>query len=275
MRTAALVVLLAGLVVGSAGALASAKCVRTPSAFDYTAYGELVRRQLAEIATLPGDVVIVAGQYHDGGNTLHPALLVSRNGGRNWSAVELRWSGTGVHFLRTQGEATVWAMVSFRQEGLAKAQYLLRSGDGGASWCALPLGDLETRNTVESLRFFDERHGIAVFSNMPLNETKRTVYVTRDGGDSWRRLWRAEENPDVETRPRYPGVAEPPPPHAPLWTRNLGYQKITGLLRLVERGGRHAIDFFDYYQDGAGWQQRSTIHRNYRNVDGRLEESQE
>lgn len=200
---------------------------------------------------------------------------MSRNGGRSWSAVDLRWPDTGVRFLETQGEATVRAMGSFRGEAVVEAQYLLRSRDRGASWCSLPLGDLETRNRVESLRFFDERHGIVVFSDLPLNQTKRTVYMTRDGGDSWQRLWRSEADPTVESAPRYPGVAEPPPPHAPLWTEQLGYHRITGLLRLVARGGQHAIDFFDYYLDGAGWTQRSTIHRNYRSVGDRLEKSDE
>lgn len=274
MRTAARILLLISLALGSTGALASARCLQPPDAFDYGLYNEFVELQLDEIATLPGDVVILVGQYHDGSKTLHPALFVSRDGGRSWSAVDLRWPDSGVQFLATQGEATVWAMVSFRREGVVKAKYLLRSRDRGATWCSLSLADLETRNSVESLRFFDERHGIAVFGDMPLNDTKRTVYETRDGGDSWRRLWRAEADPSVETGARYPGVAEPPPPHAPLRTRKLDYHKITGLLRLVERGGRYAIDFFDYGQDGAGWTQRSAIQRNYRGVGGRLEKSE-
>lgn len=275
MRTVARIVLLAGLVIAPVGVSASAECLQPPSSFDYRPYGELVTLELDEIVTLPGDVVIVAGQYDDGPHTLHPALFVSPDGGRNWSAIDLRWPDAGLHFLETQGEATVWGIISFQREGVAKAKYLLRSVDGGASWCSLSLDGLDTRSNVESLRFFDERHGIAVFSDLPLNETKRSVYVTRDGGDSWQRLWRAEANPLVEMGFGYPGATEPPPPHAPLWTRQLDYQKITGVLRLVARGGQHAIDFFDYYLDGAGWVQRSSIHRSYRRIGGRLEKSDE
>ena len=254
--------------VGLSGAAGAEGCSDIPTGFDYSGYGSEVELLAEDIAALPSGRLFVSGRFvHDGG-TIHPALLVSEDG-RDWSAVPLPYSGAGLRMLRTHGPAAIWGIVTLRQEGLDLPEQMVRSLDGGRSWCGTPLGDLDVRDSVETFQFFDARHGLMVFAETPFG-SGRSVYGTSDGGDTWRPLWPQGVEPDreVETDFEYPGGVAPPP-HAPVWRREMGQYRIDGLLRLRLDGSDYAIERYDYLGDPA-WTVVSRIAGKYRIIDGRL-----
>lgn len=252
-------------VSGTAGAEG---CSAIPTGFDYSGYGSEVELVAEDIAALPTGRVFLSGRFVDDGNTVHPALLVSDDG-RDWSVVPIPFSGAGLRMLRTHGRSAIWGIVTLRQEGLDLPEQMVRSLDGGSSWCALPLGGLDVRRSVATFRFFDTRHGLIVFTEMPFGHG-RSVYRTSDGGDSWQPLWPQGVEPDdeVETDFAYPGLADPPP-HTPVWRRERGQHRIDGLLRVRLDGDDYAIERYDYLDD-PHWTEISRIDRRYRIVDDRL-----
>lgn len=244
---------------GAANSAPTSPCVTPESTVDYSGHGPEVELVIAEMAALPATTVILAGLYHDGANTVQPALLVSRDGGIDWKSKVLPVAGGGIGHVTTDGAETAWAVISTRQEGLDLPSSLLRSRDGGESWCAIALDNVETLNAVDSLRFFDRDHGIMVFTEAPFGAAQ-TIYHTTDGGDTWQRLWRSDPAlpADVETEFAYP--MPDPPPHAPIWRTESGRHRIAGLLRLRPEGEDLLIERQDIPGDG-GWKENSRLDR--------------
>lgn len=254
--------------IGVSRAAAAEGCSALPTEFDYSGYGREVELVVEDIAALPSGTLFLAGRFVDDGDTIHPALLVSEDD-QDWSAVPLPYSGAGLRMLRTHGPSAIWGIVTLRQEGLDLPDQMVRSLDGGRSWCGTPLDDLDVLDSIETFRFFDARHGLIVFAETPFG-SGRTVYGTSDGGDSWLPLWSQGVEPDrnVETDFEYPDTVDPPP-HAPVWRRELGQYRIDGLLRIRLDGSGYAIERYDYLDDPA-WREVSRIDRRYRIIDGRL-----
>lgn len=254
--------------IGTAGTAWAEGCSALPTGFDYSGYQSDVELVVEDIAALPSGRLFLAGRFVDDGTTIHPALLVSDDD-QTWSTILLPFSGAGLRMLRTQGPSAIWGIASLRQEGLDLPEYMVRSLDGGHSWCGLPLGDSNLLDTVETFRFFDARHGLIVFAETPFG-TGRTVYHTSDGGNRWLPLWPSsvESDPEVETDFGYPGAVDPPP-HAPVWRREMGMHRIDGLLRVRRDLGEYLIERYDYL-DNPAWTELSRIGRYYRIVDGNL-----
>ena len=234
-RLAAMVFLMA---LAAAPAAQASSCIPVHGPFDYHGYFPEVELVVSEIATLPDNTTILGGQYHDGAQTVHPALLVKDAGDGEWSRIRLPIGGAAIGHLTTIGSESAWAVIEFRQEGLELAHALLRTRDGGRTWCAVTLsemtttlGGMTTLNAVESLRFFDRDHGLIVFNDAPFGR-ETAVYQTSDGGDTWERLWDANPEPpeSIETDFSYP--QDRLPPHAPVWRRDADLYRISGLLRV-------------------------------------------
>lgn len=258
----------AATAIGTTGPSRAAGCAAVPTEFDYADYGSEIELAVEDIAALPSGALFLAGRFVDDGTTMHPALLVSEDG-RDWSTVLLPYSGAGLRRLTTQGPSAIWGIVSLRQEGLDLPEQMVRSLDGGRTWCSVPLGDLDVLRSVETFRFFDQHHGLIVFTETPFGPG-RTVYSTSDGGDSWLPLWPRgiEPDPEVETDFGYPGAVDPPA-HTPVWRREMGLHRIDGLLRPRLDGDEYVIERYGYLDDPV-WTEQSRISRHYRNVDGRL-----
>lgn len=239
------------LVLAAAPAAGASSCRAISGQFDYSAYLPEVELVLSEIATLPGDTTILGGHYHDGNRTVHPALLVKGAGDSDWTHIPLPVEGTAVTHLTAVGTDSVWGVLQLRIEGTESAFALLRSRDGGKSWCAVPLFELAALNAVELLRFFDRDHGLVVLTEAPFGPS-RAVFQTSDGGDTWERLWDA--NPalpeDMETEFTYP--QDEPPPHAPVWRQYVGQYRITGALRIRTEILHQVIERIDFAQ-GTDW----------------------
>ncbi len=255
-RLAAVVFLLA---LVAAPAAQASSCKPIPSVFDYRGFFPEVELIVSEIATLPGNTTILGGQYHDGAQTVHPALLVKDPEDGEWSRIRLPFRGAAIRHLTTIGTESVWAVVEFRQEGLQLAQALLRSRDAGRSWCAAALSGITTLNATQSLRFFDRNHGLIVFDDAPFDR-EMAVYQTSDGGDTWERLWDTNPAPpaSVETDFSYP--QDPPPPHAPVWRHDADLHRISGLLRVRTGVLSVVIERLDFLQ-GPDWVEVEHLER--------------
>lgn len=251
------------VLVAAPGARASS-CAPLQGSFDYTGYGPELELMLGSIATLPMGSTILAGQYHDGAQTVHPALLVDQEGNGDWVRVPLPTHGADVGHLTTAGTDTAWAVVQFRREGLELPVSILRSRDGGQSWCAVPFDGLETLNTAESLRFYDRDHGIIVFSEAPFGD-RRSVYQTSDGGDSWQRVWNDDPAPPSNIESDYAYPQDQPPPHAPTWRLESGLYRISGLLRIRTEVEHQVIERLDF-SGGQDWFEIDRLSR-YRPTD--------
>lgn len=245
--------------MGMAFPAMASPCVTPTGGFDYGGYGPTVEVAIEEIATLPAGTVMLAGRYHDGANTVHPALLISQDAGETWSSVALPFAGAGVGAVTTHGAETAWAVVSDRQEGLEIPRYLLRSRDRGSSWCAVSLDGMATLNAIDSIRFFDDRHGLMVFTEAPFGEA-RTVYHTADGGNTWQGLWQTDfaAAANVENDFTYP--QSEPPPHAPIWQLDADLYRIVGLLRFRPDGDFQVIERYEYLGNPA-WVELTRIER--------------
>ncbi|SDE55517.1 WD40/YVTN/BNR-like repeat-containing protein [Rhodospira trueperi] len=261
----------AGAGVLAAGTVArAAPCEPLPDAFDYAAYDAQIRLDLTRMVSLPPRTVVVTGSYRDAANTVHPALLTSTDGGETWSRVPVRIHGAAIGRLESDAAASVWGIVSFRQEGLGTPLALLRTRDGAGSWCLVSLEGLDTLNGVDLFRMYDDRHGLIVFSEEPFGGGFR-AYQTRDGGESWHALWRADGPPpdQIDTAADDPDRAAADPPHATLWRRDSDMLAASAVLRLRRDDGGYAVERYDILGDGV-WRLLSRIPPTYRVDDGGL-----
>ncbi|MCS7020858.1 MAG: YCF48-related protein [Gemmataceae bacterium] len=102
------------------------------------------------------------------------------DGGEHW---ERQKSGTraslrGVHFLTPY---TGWVVGRREELGLGPIGVVLRTRDGGWQWEEVSWGQLPP---LQGVRFFDERRGVVWGDGR--SASPEGVYMTEDGGRSWR-----------------------------------------------------------------------------------------
>lgn len=262
------IALAALLVLGAGTTARGAPCEPLPETVDLAADRAEVRLDLNEMASLPPQTVILAGAFRDAGSAVQPALLTSEDGGATWSTTPVRIRGAELGHLVSDRAGTVWATVSFTQEGVDEPLYLLRSQDAARTWCAIALDELETLNGVDLLRMYDGRHGLMVFSEAPFGSGFH-AYQTGDGGETWALLWRAEGTPlDVaDMAADYPDRPPPEPPHATLWRRETDLFAADALIRLRRDDGGYLIERYDLLSDRE-WSPVSRIDRMHWQLNG-------
>jgi hypothetical protein len=214
---------------------------------------------LDDIATLPENTVFLGGSLTNKANRRIPVLLLSRNGGHNWEQCAFGFEGSGIANIQTYGIANVWAIISFQQEGAHNPEYLLRSVDAGKTWCVVSLTFIDIKDPLIRLKdliFYDDLHGMMFISG---SLGSSGAYYTKDGGISWNRLWKAQRNASAEVDEvyRYPDFT-PPPDHAPLWTKQHDFYKITGLLRFGKKGDDYVFESYNY-TSGKDWKVVSKV----------------
>lgn len=237
------------------------KCMKQPTSFIYRDYKNVFALYIEDMATLPGDTVFLGGRYHDGANTVHPALLTSRDAGLTWEHHDFTFAGSSIQNFQTYGKSDIWAIVVFKQEGADAPQYLLRSADAGNNWCVLSLESICGEGQIGDFRFFDSRRGLISLSG---NMGQSNTYYTKNGGETWEPLWESDKNrpsEEVETDYRYPGFAELPL-NAPLWTKDIDFYKITGVLRIRRETGDYRIEKYSYLAKQE-WEKTSVIPFEY------------
>lgn len=109
---------------------------------------------------------------------------------------------------------------------------------------------------LEELRFLDDLHGMMFLSG---SNGSSSVYYTKNGGMSWKRLWKTQRNvsAEVDGAYRYPDLT-PPPAHAPLWTKQDDFYKITGILRFRKGRDNYVVENYNY-DAGKEWKVVSIV----------------
>lgn len=117
-----------------------------------------VANKLVQVRAYPGGVAWAVGELG--------AVLRSTDYGASWTRAlpEKDQAWNDIFFVGQSG----WMVGEFGQ--------ILRSTDGGASWEQV---DSPVKNSLMSVHFRDERHGVAV-------GLSGTAVVTADGGQTWR-----------------------------------------------------------------------------------------
>lgn len=236
------------------------------TAFDYTNYRQQFELLIDSMTTLPGNMVFIGGRYHDGANTIHPVLLISRDSGKTWEHNNsFTFSGSGFQSFRTHGSLFVWGLVVFRQEGSEIPQYLVRSSDGGNTWQTIPVNlnqDIGTLCRIKNFNFFNPNNGIIILAGIA---GQTILYKTENGGDTWEPVWESQENQVanmVDTNYSYPKPESCIiPVNAPLWTKDLDFYKITGLLRVSISSNFYHIEKYEYQKEK--WEKQSSIPIKY------------
>ncbi|MDY6991166.1 MAG: sialidase family protein [Pseudomonadota bacterium] len=222
-----------------------------------------------DITTLPENIVFLGGYYHDGANTFHPALFISRDGGQTWKENQILCAGSSIQNFQTYGKLNIWAIMTLRQEGTQTAQYLISSTDAGNNWQLQALNTLDTLHHISEFRFFDAHHGIINFSSAAPAQVNHTYY-TQDGGKTWQSLWKIQPKSviEIERDYRYPEFTEPPH-HTPLWRKEFDLYKIVSVLRFRQQQAEYLIETYDYSGTQV-WKPIATIPRYYRFEENKL-----
>jgi hypothetical protein len=240
------------------------ECLSPFSHAEYPAENQEVRLHISGVATLPDNIVFLGGAYYDSTHKPYSALLMSRDGGETWNDTGFSFVLSHISYFQTYGKSYIWALVILTPEGLQAPTHLLRSTDAGETWCLVPfehlLHDDLSIPHIQQFEFFDEQHGL--LSIICATQTVIDTHYTKDGGQSWQRLWVARRTPNIESDYWYPESSSSDLPHAPLWTkdRQHEYYTITGLLRIRKdsEGDYIVLESSDYDKKGE-WEERSKL----------------
>jgi len=267
---AAGLVALAVLALAAGPSGAEPACEALAGGFDYAGFDTTeLRLSGTGMASLPPGTLVFAGSFHDGTTTVQPVLALSDDAGASWRLQPLPFRGAGAAWAQSDGQKTVWAVLSSRLEGTDVPIGVVRSGDRGRSWCFARFAGMATLNGIDFLRLYDARHGLVVFAGEP-SSGRRTAYTTEDGGDSWRPLWDTPGVPPeaIERDVSYPDP-EGVPPHAPVWRKTADYFAVSAFIRITEADSGYAVERFVVGGDGS-WSPVATLPRSYTLADGKI-----
>lgn len=110
----------------------------------------------------------------------------TRDGGANWQqqASQIRSTLKAVFFLDA---ARGWAVGGMHKPfSPATSGVVLRTVDGGANWTVAVAADQGVLPSLNGVRFFDARHGVAFGDSGAMSPSG--VFATRDGGSTWQPL---------------------------------------------------------------------------------------
>ena len=251
-----------GIIIFCASLSACAKdCEQLPATFDYAKYDSSVTLDLSEIASLPAQKVVVGGVYHDAANIIHPALYLSENGGRDWTEKKLLFPELGVGSIQTFGIDRIWILLDFQQEGRNFPKYLLSSSNAGKTWCAYSLDFIDFTDTElqsNGIKFYNQNNGLLWLQG---SSGSHVVYTTSNGGKNWKILFSGKKDNkyEIDTQYLYPD-SQPLLTHSPLWSKDMDFYKISGLIRLQPNSDKYTLQSFDYSKD-TGWTDLATIVR--------------
>lgn len=152
---------------------------------------------LLELASVEpvGNKIFMAGNLHTAAATLWSVLLVSEDGGANWSEPWPRLRGASLEQVQFADFETGW-VAGHTGGALPKDPFLLRTGDGGKVWRKLPVYGEGTVGVVEFYRFESKTNGMLVAQrrggSLP---GKYQRMETRDGGSTWTLREAGEDRP--------------------------------------------------------------------------------
>lgn len=152
--------------------------------------------------------LFVAGNIHDGSNTISSVLLGSEDGGTTWKEAHERMPGTGLDLVHFHDQLNGWVQGSV-QALPPKDPFFLLTTDGGAHWRRRNVLPESGIGIVENFWFDDERSGGLLIDRIRANETggRYERYETMTGGSSW--MIREVSAEPIRVRNMFPAAQNP------------------------------------------------------------------
>ena len=214
---------------------------------------------LSQIGTFPDNSILLSGYFQTSlSQRILPALVYSSDSGNQWERYHFNFPGERIEFMQTEGLANAWLFLAKYNEGTITAKRLLKSHDGGKTWCqttitlATPEAPVAWPTTFEML---DTQFGRISYAD---SLGGKTEYYTNNAGTSWTRLWHSSGHANIDRDFLYPAKALPP--HAPVWEKIGDFYKVSAILRLRPIKKNYVVEQYDYTTD-AGWKLLSRLKR--------------
>jgi len=136
--------------------------------------------------TAEREKVFVAGDFHDGSQTLASFLLRSDDGGRSWQEAHDRMRGVILDRLYFHDESTGWA-TGHALSVPPQDPFFLLTTDGGAHWRRRDIFSRSEIGLIAEFWFSDEHSGGLLIDRVHGEEAGRRYerYETMTGGASW------------------------------------------------------------------------------------------
>ncbi len=130
--------------------------------------------------------VFVAGNFHDGSNTLFSILLASEDGGQSWKEVHERLRGVGLDLIHFHDDDNGW--VTGHVLALPpRDPFFLITSDGGQHWRRRDIFSQSGIGLIDQFWFDDERSGGLLIDRVRAGDAGRRYerYETMTGGADW------------------------------------------------------------------------------------------
>lgn len=179
--------------------------------------------ELSAVDAIPGRILL-AGNLHTGTTTLFSMLLVSEDGGSNWSEPDKRIRYASLEQIQFLDLEYGWISGHINQP-LPRDPFLLQTTDGGKSWRAHPLFDDTHYGSIQQFWFESRTEGQLIVDREVGGKTRHELMESMTGGDSW--------NPK-EVSDKTMQLKKSRPPGEPVW--RIRADAASKTLRVERRG---------------------------------------
>lgn len=142
-----------------------------------------------------GDKLYLFGAFTTAAAAVRSFVLRSEDEGRTWTEVGHPVRGSEVLAMSFPDPTIGWALIGWVTEGPGEIS-TQRTGDGGLTWKRMPVVPKDHYSGWPvAFAFSDPAQGVLVLQYMDDNpERMRPLYVTRDGGQTWKGYYAPEES---------------------------------------------------------------------------------
>jgi len=130
-----------------------------------------------------GNKIFLSGNLHTPTATLYSVLLESEDAGTSWVEPHPRARSSGLDQIQFIDFQNGW-ISGANLQGAPRDPFLLITTDGGKTWQNRPIFDESRVASIERFSFDSPQHGTLLI-DARLDNGKRELYETRNGGESW------------------------------------------------------------------------------------------
>jgi photosystem II stability/assembly factor-like uncharacterized protein len=151
-----------------------------------------------------GAKLFVTGNLHTAMATLHSILLASADSGATWTEPHPRMRSTGLDQIQFIDFQNGWISGANLQTA-PRDPFFLMTNDGGKTWREHPLFE-ESRVAAVERFWFDTSMEGKLLVDAQLDNGKRELYETKNGGETWT-IQQTSEHPITVIKEKQPGAS--------------------------------------------------------------------